>query len=26
MLINAHRIYRGDVGTQFILLTIEDLK
>lgn len=26
MLINARRIYRGDVGTQFILLAIEDLK
>jgi len=25
MLLNARRIYRGDVGTQFILLTIEDI-
>jgi two-component system CheB/CheR fusion protein len=26
MLLNARRIYRGDVGTQFILISIEDLK
>ena len=26
MFLNARRIYRGDVGTQFILISIEDLK